>query len=565
MEEEEQQQPPRPWVILGRIPRVVPGGGGGGDEDAELEADAERAADFSFPVVLPPRVTVMNAFPTAHPDPNNPDKYPYILGVSSDYILLNFGVRPFCGVCFDNRPFQSNLIVVRHFDASGVEQGRPSTGAAERIQLRDGKFAVTSNLESIGILATPNGVQHYIIAELMVDKGCHTVMLVYIFSDSDKWYQEVIPNPLPDVNREWVPSGVVAHGEMLWWFDLSWGIISFDPDDGLDVPLLLFHPLPEDSALEMTVPGIHDHRCITESGGELLYVEIIPEGEFGPTVCLWTRTSAGGGNNATIGWDVEHLVTFEEIWNDDTYEETGLPRKVPVLAAVSPSNSDLVYFVLEERLFGVDLLTCTVSEFVDEDYDLVTPWPALPSCRYVLPWYLPQALAMDPGDLDSADAEQLAEDVQDGLVIDVEEMQEDEIHEEEQMAVDIDDILKEDFLDHGVEQVLAEVHAANAQAQAQQPSTDDEELEEEELDDEEQQPEEIDEEEQQPEEIDLEEQPTQESHTDEPSSEEMLEMDLDPGTVSRLRADVTEHFSDKEKYHPGPSQDPGDDAGEGAF
>ena len=103
--------------------------------------------------------------------------------------------------------------------------------------------------------------------------------------------------------------------------------------------------------------------------------------------------SASGGNNETIGWDVEHLVTFEEIWNDDTYEETGLPREVPVLAAVSPTNSDLVYFVLGERLFGVDLLSCAVSEFVDEDYDLVTPWPAAPSCRYVLPWYLPQEVA----------------------------------------------------------------------------------------------------------------------------------------------------------------------------
>jgi len=47
--------------------------------------------------------------------------------------------------------------------------------------------------------------------------------------------------------------------------------------------------------------------------------------------------------------------------------------------------------------------------------------------------------------LDSAEAEQMAEDVQDRLSIDVEEMQEDEIHEDEQMAVDIDDILTEDF------------------------------------------------------------------------------------------------------------------------
>jgi hypothetical protein len=120
-------------VILGRFLRIVPDGAQepaavAGDEEAEREADAERATDFSFPVVLPPRVTVMNAFPTAHPDPNNPDMYPYILGVSSNYILLNFGVGPFYGVCLDDRPVVSNLIVVRHFDPSGVEQHCPPTG-----------------------------------------------------------------------------------------------------------------------------------------------------------------------------------------------------------------------------------------------------------------------------------------------------------------------------------------------------------------------------------------------------------------------------------------------------
>ena len=114
---------------------------------------------------------------------------------------------------------------------------------------------------------------------------------------------------------------------------------------------------------------------------------------------------------------------------------------------------------------------------------------------------------MDPGDLDNAEAEQREEDVQDGLAIDVEEMQEDEIHEDEQMAVDIDDILTEDFLDHGVPQLLAEVDAAHAQVQEQ--STEDEELEEE-LDEEEQQLEEIDEEQQQPEEMDVVEQQSEE-------------------------------------------------------
>ena len=87
----------------------------------------------------------------------------------------------------------------------------------------------------------------------------------------------------------------------------------------------------------------------------------------------------------------------------------------------------------------------------------------------------------------------------------------------------------------------------------------------EEIDVEEQQSEEIDEEEQQSEDINEEEQSSEESYSDEPSSEEMLGMDLDPDrSVSSEESNTG--TSDKEKKdHPGPSQDPGDDAGEGGF
>jgi hypothetical protein len=147
----------------------------------------------------------------------------------------------------------------------------------------------------------------------------------------------------------------------------------------------------------MSQPDIHNRRCITESQDELLFMEIIkPEGDAeAARVYMWKRISGGDNKDVTIRWNVEHALSFEEIWNDDTYIETGLPRKVPVIAAVSPSKRNIVYFVLEEegRLFGVDLLTCTVFEYLDEQYDLVTPWPVPPSCRYVLPWSLPPQVA----------------------------------------------------------------------------------------------------------------------------------------------------------------------------
>jgi hypothetical protein len=404
-------------VILGRIPRCVGARAAGAtgvkaaaqaegvqkvetDPQAAGEArdeEAELAADFSFPLAPPPRVTIMNAGPATHPD-----KYPYILGVHSGCILLNFGVKASPGVCFafdDDLPYQSNLVVVRDFDIAGVKQGHPptATARAERIVPRDGELAVVSNIESIGFLSTPNGVHAYIIVELMIRQGSNIAKLVYIGADDDKWHQKDADSPLPKPDRQWVPSGVISHMGMLWWFDLSWGLISYDHISSVENPLLRFHPLPEGRDLHMSQPDIHNRRCITESQDELLFMEIIkPEGDAeAARVYMWKRISGGDNKDVTIRWNVEHALSFEEIWNDDTYIETGLPRKVPVIAAVSPSKRNIVYFVLEEegRLFGVDLLTCTVFEYLDEQYDLVTPWPVPPSCRYVLPWSLPPQVA----------------------------------------------------------------------------------------------------------------------------------------------------------------------------
>jgi hypothetical protein len=203
-----------------------------------------------------------------------------------------------------------------------------------------------------------------------------------------------LPN---DTNRdgEWVPSGVVSYKKILWWFDLSWGIISLDPFHDLEEPPLRFHRLPEGRALHKAPPNIHDRRCIAESQGGLRYVEIItPEGEEA-TVSMWSWIPAVDGNDETIAWDMEYAMSFAGIWEHESYKATQLPRKVPVLVVVSPSDANLVYFALEleERLFSVNVPERRVVEFVEDSYELVTPWPAAPSCRYVLPWFLPLDVA----------------------------------------------------------------------------------------------------------------------------------------------------------------------------
>ena len=44
----------------------------------------------------------------------------------------------------------------------------------------------------------------------------------------------------------------------------------------------------------------------------------------------------------------------------------------------------------------------------------------------------------------------------------------------------------------------------------------------------------------------------------------IVSVKMDPATLSRLKSDVKDYFHDMEKDQPGPSQGPGDDAGEGA-
>ena len=64
------------------------------------------------------------------------------------------------------------------------------------------------------------------------------------------------------------------------------------------------------------------------------------------------------------------------------------------LSAVCPSNPDLVYFALEQRLFGVNVPVHKVVEAADEAHELVNmPWPAPASCRYDHAWNLPPWVA----------------------------------------------------------------------------------------------------------------------------------------------------------------------------
>ena len=70
-------------------------------------------------------------------------------------------------------------------------------------------------------------------------------------------------------------------------------------------------------------------------------MEIIAEGEAAK-VCMWTHMNGEDGWR----WYRKYAMSIEKIWDDDSYKKTGLPRLVPRLAIVCPSDPDLVYFFL---------------------------------------------------------------------------------------------------------------------------------------------------------------------------------------------------------------------------
>jgi hypothetical protein len=101
---------------------------------------------------------------------------------------------------------------------------------------------------------------------------------------------------------------------------------------------------------------------------------------------VWTLADADSKE-----WTLEHEATFAEIMTHESYKATGLPRKIPTLALIHPKNPDVVYFFLEEHLFGVDVRARKVVEC--EVYGLVAPPSCAIASRFVRAWELPRALS----------------------------------------------------------------------------------------------------------------------------------------------------------------------------
>ncbi|CAL5038233.1 unnamed protein product [Urochloa decumbens] len=367
---------------------------------AEHDADAP---DFTLPLAMLPGVTFLAAGRSAHPDPNRSDRHPFIIAAAPGFLLAGFAVAPFDGLYFAENPTTPDSSWCATSDLVSRARSRPPPSTSPTASASSPTSSRTSmiymrcilTIQSVGLVPDIGG--GYTIAKLQVHKGGDRATLVTFDSVHRVWFEEDVGSPLPaherGRERNWVPHSVVVLENTLWWFDLSWG--SFSCDINVADPDLRFHRLPLGRALPEANQFVFSKRCVTVSQGTLRYVKIIDgAGIEVAAVHLWTLVF--DEIDWEWAWQENYAVRFNEIWNGRSYTDTGLPQSIPLLAAVSPSDPNMVYFyfTLMQRIVGVNVQERRIVHFsacnvVVNNAALVTEAAGL----YVLPWHLPPAVA----------------------------------------------------------------------------------------------------------------------------------------------------------------------------
>lgn len=197
-----------------------------------------------------------------------------------------------------------------------------------------------------------------VVAELQPksDGTGRATLLCYTVGEY-RWVEMELPYSPPLLGRYWFGDGVISHGGMLWWIDLSYGILACDPL--AEEPELLHVPFPRVlDELPVELNNRSAYTCVKVSGGRLRYVQIHGSRDV-PVVRTWTLADPASAGE----WTAERSVCLADIWADNSYLETMLPRSIPALALLHPVDPDKLYFFLDSCIFAIDMRRRMVVEF----------------------------------------------------------------------------------------------------------------------------------------------------------------------------------------------------------
>ncbi|KAF0917645.1 hypothetical protein E2562_021004 [Oryza meyeriana var. granulata] len=333
-------------------------------------ADGElpEGADLSVALAAPPRVAILTVSPQVFPEPATPRFFPFVLAADPSGLLLvqaNLGF-PLSREVVDHPRHQSlqwRDTASRYFVLNAI--------TASAFRLPDPEELILHQA-LLGLIASPRGGGHYMVAELQPIIGSDEATLLCFSSEVGEWVEKSIHYPLPP--RPLAPICVISHHGRLWWVDLTWGVITSDPF--ADEPVLGFVPFPKGKVLQCREAwGETDqYRYVGVSDGKLRFVDMYVSAHPDSTE-----------------WTLEHEARFADIWADKSYKATGLSKKIPVLALIHPENPNVVYFFLEGHLFGVDVRARKVVEC--KAYELFAPPSYYVANRFTHAWELPRALS----------------------------------------------------------------------------------------------------------------------------------------------------------------------------
>uniref|UniRef100_A0A0A8Z1P6 DUF1618 domain-containing protein n=1 Tax=Arundo donax TaxID=35708 RepID=A0A0A8Z1P6_ARUDO len=237
----------------------------------------------------------------------------------------------------------------------------------------------------------------FMVAELVVPSsfdGATAILNCFSSETGGVWINKSVAAPF--IRFPWCTDRVLFYMGKLWWADLSQGLLASDPLSAK--PDLDFVPFPNVRPTMMSGRRVprdpSSQRCVGLSGGKVRYV-VITTRALVPKIKLWTLA-----NPETSEWTLDYELSLKDIWDDPSYDETGLPNYVPVFALFHPNNPQVVYFFQREHLFGFNLRIKTVTECQPNDIGIDDA-----SYNSVLAWEVPPSLVISSGPLSGEESQ----------------------------------------------------------------------------------------------------------------------------------------------------------------
>ncbi|CAL4952551.1 unnamed protein product [Urochloa decumbens] len=267
----------------------------------------------------------------------------------------------------------------------------------------------------VGILYSPSGFCRYVVAELQLADGSSGAFLRYFDSHDRQWHRKRVRLPIPP--GRFNPDCVLSHNVRLCHDTatsrphapasrLVAGPSSPKPaafpnmvavwPSNHGCPTYSSFPYCTRKAFNCSraqAPDLHRHRCVRVSDGKLRFVDM---GSNNIDRCgirkvtVWTLRADEDSTSTSTEWLLEYEASFEKIWSDRSYKDKRLNRRVPVLAFIHPTKPWIVYFFLDKKLFGINLLGRRPALVECSDYEPVVPSSDRVSSRFFHVWKLEQ-------------------------------------------------------------------------------------------------------------------------------------------------------------------------------